>query len=297
MAIIKKKTKKGPIQEWGEKIKWEKRVKAVCKPCWEIKYCPYGPLVEEFPLKRISDEKSCRIFGHDCPVFYVAEPLTETKELRNISRSIPRVTQFRVLKRENQICSICSKAVKDEDIEFDHIIPWIKGGSSDEHNVMLLCKKCNRKKGQKFEDTRLVKSISEHISEPVGIKIVYLIIEFVKLSHRLFKEEARHAIASDFCKFFGRRKIRHGDEAAVEVVNDIDQFFNSKKPVEIKQKVFKALKYRWGFSDREFHKLKETAKKFGVKIDELLLAEISLLNRLGWQIRVTEMAKKKWLRL
>lgn len=22
----------------------------VCKPCWEIKYCPYGPYVEDFPL-------------------------------------------------------------------------------------------------------------------------------------------------------------------------------------------------------------------------------------------------------
>lgn len=26
----------------------------VCKPCWELKYCPYGPLVEYFPL--ISEE-------------------------------------------------------------------------------------------------------------------------------------------------------------------------------------------------------------------------------------------------
>ena len=24
--------------------------KRICKPCWELKYCPYGPLVEEFPL-------------------------------------------------------------------------------------------------------------------------------------------------------------------------------------------------------------------------------------------------------
>jgi hypothetical protein len=23
----------------------------VCKPCWELKYCPYGPLVEFFPSK------------------------------------------------------------------------------------------------------------------------------------------------------------------------------------------------------------------------------------------------------
>lgn len=295
--MIKKKTEKNPIQEWGQKIQWEKRVKAVCKPCWEIKYCPYGPLVEGFPLKRIPDGKSCRIFGHDCPVFHVAEPLTETKELRKISRSIPRATQFKVLKRENQICSICGKSVKDENVEFDHIIPWVKGGSSDEHNVTLLCKECNRKKGEKFEDKYLVNSISEHMSEPVGIKILYLIIEFIKLSHRLSKEEARRATPFDFCSFFGRRKIRHGDEAAAEVVNDIDQFFNSKKPTEIKQKVFKALKYRWGFSDREFHKLKETAKRFGVKIDDLLSAEISLLNRLGWQIKLTEMAKKKWLDL
>ena len=80
----KKGNEKGPIQKWGQKINWRKRVKAVCKPCWEIKYCPYGPLVEQFPLKQIQDDKSCRIFGHDCPVFFVAEPLTETKELRNI---------------------------------------------------------------------------------------------------------------------------------------------------------------------------------------------------------------------
>jgi len=291
------KAKKNPIQKWGEEIQWKKRVKAVCKPCWEIKYCPYGPLVEEFPLKRIPDEKSCRIFGHDCPVFYVAEPLTETKELRNISRSIPRVTQFKVLKRENQICSSCGKAVKDEDIEFDHIIPWTKGGSSEEYNIKLLCRKCNRKKGQKFEDKHLVRSISDHLSKPVSIKILYLLIEFVKLSHRIFKKEARHVTAPDFCKFFGRRKVQYGDKAAVEVIRDIEKFFNSKKPTEIKQNLFKALQYRWGFSDRQFHKLKDSAKTFKIDLDELLLTEISLLNRLGWQIKTTKDSKQRWLNL
>jgi hypothetical protein len=29
---------------------WKKRVRQTCKPCWELKYCPYGPLVEDFPL-------------------------------------------------------------------------------------------------------------------------------------------------------------------------------------------------------------------------------------------------------
>lgn len=29
---------------------WRERLRRVCKPCWELKYCPYGPLVEESPL-------------------------------------------------------------------------------------------------------------------------------------------------------------------------------------------------------------------------------------------------------
>jgi hypothetical protein len=44
----------------------------VSKPCHKLGYCPYGVLVEEFPLKD-KNKKSCKVFGHDCPVFYVAE--------------------------------------------------------------------------------------------------------------------------------------------------------------------------------------------------------------------------------
>lgn len=29
---------------------WKARTTTVCKPCWELKYCPYGPLVEQLPL-------------------------------------------------------------------------------------------------------------------------------------------------------------------------------------------------------------------------------------------------------
>jgi len=292
-----KKTINGPIQKWGRRIHWERRVKAVCKPCWEIKYCPYGPLVEDFPLRYEDDIRSCRIYGHDCPVFHIAEPFTETKELRNISRVIPRVTQFRVLKRENQICSSCGRAVKDEDIEFDHIIPWSKGGSSDEHNIRLLCKDCNRKRGKKFENEYLVNSLKEHLVEPVGIEIARVLLEAIILAHGIFKEEKRYISALDVCRFLGRRKVRDYDEVTVRVIKDIDEFFNSKRPIEIKQKVFKALKYRWGFSDREVHKLKETAEIFSIEIEELLLAELSFINRAGWQVKLTETTKKEWLRL
>jgi len=29
---------------------WRAKLRRVCKPCWELKYCPYGPLVEQAPL-------------------------------------------------------------------------------------------------------------------------------------------------------------------------------------------------------------------------------------------------------
>lgn len=295
-----KKAKERPLVRWAEKIGWEQRVKAVCKPCWEIKYCPYGPLVEEFPLRGETTEddgKSCRIFGHDCPVFYAAEPFTETKELRNVSRNIPKVTQFRVLKRENQICSVCGRSVKDGDYEFDHIIPWTKGGSSDEHNVRLLCRDCNRKKGKKFEDEYLVTSTMEHVAEPVGIEIILVLKEWMNLAHRLFKEQKRFPDAMDVCKYDGRRKVREYDETAQQVVANINTFFNSKKPKEIRQKSFKALKYRWGFLDKEMHLLEDTAQRFETTTEELLSEELSLISRLGWQVKLTESNKKKWLRL
>lgn len=37
---------------------WDKRTKNVCKPCWELKYCLYGPLVEDFPLLGLTPKEA-----------------------------------------------------------------------------------------------------------------------------------------------------------------------------------------------------------------------------------------------
>jgi len=55
------------------KMIWKKAF----KPCHALGFCAYGPLVEEFPLREKARAASCQVYGHDCPVFYHAEPLAE----------------------------------------------------------------------------------------------------------------------------------------------------------------------------------------------------------------------------
>jgi hypothetical protein len=170
---------------------WTVRNRRYCKPCWELKYCPYGPLVEDFPLlpqsledaqehqaylthclkidrfpdgKRLTPkhrkmfqesinsfnsreypekfpraiaDAACRVFGHLCPVYFVGEPLTETKDLRSQSRSIPRDVMLKVVRRDGQICQRCYQPVPDDQVEFDHVIPFSKGGTTTPENLKL----------------------------------------------------------------------------------------------------------------------------------------------------------------
>lgn len=178
----------------------------MCKPCWELKYCPYGPLVEDFPLPPlvrgeldehdsylrsclesghsgdgrpldavrrksfkaelrwsadqdlptelppIMEAVACRVFGHICPVFFVAEPLTETIDRRRSGRSIPREVMLKVVRRDGQICQRCHEPVRDDQVEFDHIIPFAKGGAATVENLRLVHRDCNRKKSDSLSE-------------------------------------------------------------------------------------------------------------------------------------------------
>lgn len=185
---------------------WNSKVKMHCKPCWELKYCPYGPLVEGFPLPPVTlevakdhynykvgciksgklgdgrklegqlrkafveeikkfdesdypdrtpqlvEDISCGVFGHVCPVYYVAEPATETREQRKYTRSISRDVMLKVVRRDSQTCQKCFEIVKDNEVEFDHVIPFSRGGTSTVDNLRLVHRTCNRKKSNKTDD-------------------------------------------------------------------------------------------------------------------------------------------------
>ncbi len=51
--------------------------------------------------------------------------------------------------KQNGICPICNNHFEYDEMEGDHITPWIEGGKTNAENCQMLCKECNRRKGKK----------------------------------------------------------------------------------------------------------------------------------------------------
>jgi len=68
---------------------------------------------------------------------------TKSHQTKNQRGPIPSDVKKAVWKRDGGKCVYCGS---DVDLEYDHIIPIAKGGSSTVQNIQILCQKCNRKK-------------------------------------------------------------------------------------------------------------------------------------------------------
>lgn len=62
-------------------------------------------------------------------------------------RTISERLKVQVLMRDGNKCKLCGITVTGEDIHFDHIKPWSKGGETVLDNIQVLCAKHNLAKG------------------------------------------------------------------------------------------------------------------------------------------------------
>tara|TARA_B100001079_G_scaffold168369_1_gene144474 strand:+ start:3782 stop:4129 length:348 start_codon:yes stop_codon:yes gene_type:complete len=67
----------------------------------------------------------------------------ENEQSRHISQSV----KDKVWRRDQGKCVECGSSNR---LEFDHIIPFAKGGANTYRNIQLLCEKCNRSKSDKI---------------------------------------------------------------------------------------------------------------------------------------------------
>ncbi|MEU0562014.1 HNH endonuclease signature motif containing protein [Dactylosporangium sp. NPDC006015] len=63
------------------------------------------------------------------------------------SRSVPAAVRTEVWQRDGGACVECQAT---EYLEFDHVIPWSRGGATSAGNLQLLCRRCNLKKGARI---------------------------------------------------------------------------------------------------------------------------------------------------
>ena len=90
------------------------------------------------------------IDGHDYCDYcgYTWKLKDETKEeKKERPRIIPKKVQREVWRRDKGKCVECGSK---ENLEYDHIIPFSRGGSNTTRNIQLLCEKCNKKKSNKI---------------------------------------------------------------------------------------------------------------------------------------------------
>ena len=85
------------------------------------------------------NQNTCEYCGYDKRPIEVIE-----KRRRNISTQVKR----EVWRRDEGKCVECGSK---ERLEYDHIIPFSRGGSNTTRNIQLLCEDCNRKKSSNIE--------------------------------------------------------------------------------------------------------------------------------------------------
>ena len=77
--------------------------------------------------------------------YYLITDKEKYLNIREFSPSMKRETY----EKQNGICPICKNKFHFDEMEGDHITPWVLGGKTEISNCQMLCRVCNREKSNK----------------------------------------------------------------------------------------------------------------------------------------------------
>ena len=128
------------IRQLLKSDKWEQITSIGRKPVLDGKK---NDKLKDIVLESLFDLSSTEELwkGHDVFKVHFKESQKHKRE------NIPGHVKEEVWRRDRGRCVNCGVR---ENLEYDHILPVSKGGSSTVRNVQMLCEKCNRSKGAKI---------------------------------------------------------------------------------------------------------------------------------------------------
>ena len=121
----------------------------------EMKGLNYGKLYNKYHnadinIKEINEEINILMSDDEVTnkkgIYYYV--LTRDEKYLNI-RTFSASQRRTVYEKQNHICVSCDNEFDLSEMDADHITPWSKGGKTDINNCQMLCKRCNREKGNK----------------------------------------------------------------------------------------------------------------------------------------------------
>ena len=136
------------VIEWVEKtFTYRKEMKGID---WGKLYREYGK--NEYDVAELEEKVKALMADDDVNskkgiYEYVLSNCSKDKERHLSIRKFSDKDKRTAYERQNGICPICGEYHTIDEMEGDHIIPWSKGGKTTIDNLQMLCKKCNREKG------------------------------------------------------------------------------------------------------------------------------------------------------
>lgn len=73
-------------------------------------------------------------------------------KLKDPKRLFDYGQKLAIYQRDKGKCKYCNVKLNFDETEFDHILPWSKGGQTTVNNGQILCSTCNKEKGNLYDD-------------------------------------------------------------------------------------------------------------------------------------------------
>lgn len=121
----------------------------------QMKGVNWGPLYNRFKNKNLDPadleaETERLIMDDDVTNKSGIYPYLLTHDEKHLNiRAFTPAMKAKAFERQNGICPNCNNEFSIDQMEGDHIDPWSQGGKTEADNCQMLCKPCNRRKGNK----------------------------------------------------------------------------------------------------------------------------------------------------